>query len=48
MTGVTVVLCPQGAVAAAELRGSATGTRRTRRWNAIRSGPLTGRLNFGS
>jgi L-aminopeptidase/D-esterase-like protein len=27
MTGVTVVLCPQGAVAAAELRGSATGTR---------------------
>lgn len=27
MTGVTVVLCPAGAVAAAELRGSATGTR---------------------
>jgi len=27
MTGVTVVLCSQGAVAAAELRGSATGTR---------------------
>ncbi|HEV3460139.1 MAG TPA: P1 family peptidase [Thermoanaerobaculia bacterium] len=27
MTGVTVVLCPQGVVAAAELRGSATGTR---------------------
>ena len=27
MTGVTVVLCPQGAVAAADLRGSATGTR---------------------
>src|ERR1700680_135872 len=27
MTGVTVVLCPEGAVAAAELRGSATGTR---------------------
>jgi L-aminopeptidase/D-esterase-like protein len=27
MTGVTVVLCPDGAVAAAELRGSATGTR---------------------
>lgn len=26
-TGVTVILCPQGAVAAAELRGSATGTR---------------------
>jgi L-aminopeptidase/D-esterase-like protein len=27
MTGVTIVLCPEGAVAAAELRGSATGTR---------------------
>jgi len=27
MTGVTVVLCPDGAVAAAEVRGSATGTR---------------------
>jgi L-aminopeptidase/D-esterase-like protein len=27
MTGVSVVLCPEGAVAAAELRGSATGTR---------------------
>jgi L-aminopeptidase/D-esterase-like protein len=27
MTGVTVVLCPEGAVAAADLRGSATGTR---------------------
>jgi L-aminopeptidase/D-esterase-like protein len=27
MTGVTVVLCPEGAVGAAELRGSATGTR---------------------
>ncbi|HVT57976.1 MAG TPA: P1 family peptidase [Thermoanaerobaculia bacterium] len=27
MTGVTVVLCPQGAIAAAEVRGSATGTR---------------------
>jgi L-aminopeptidase/D-esterase-like protein len=27
MTGVTVVLCPQGAVAAADVRGSATGTR---------------------
>lgn len=27
MTGVTVVLCPQGATAAAEVRGSATGTR---------------------
>ncbi len=26
-TGVTVVLCPAGALAAAELRGSATGTR---------------------
>ncbi|MCH9648461.1 MAG: P1 family peptidase [Deltaproteobacteria bacterium] len=26
-TGVTVILCPQGAVACAELRGSATGTR---------------------
>jgi len=26
-TGVTVVLCPEGAVAAADLRGSATGTR---------------------
>jgi len=27
MTGVTVVLCPEGATAAAEVRGSATGTR---------------------
>lgn len=27
MTGVTVVLCPEGALAAAEVRGSATGTR---------------------
>jgi len=27
MTGVTVVLCPDGALAAAEVRGSATGTR---------------------
>jgi L-aminopeptidase/D-esterase-like protein len=27
MTGVSVVLCPAGAVAAAEVRGSATGTR---------------------
>ncbi|HYG61586.1 MAG TPA: P1 family peptidase [Thermoanaerobaculia bacterium] len=27
MTGVTVVLCPQGMMAAAEVRGSATGTR---------------------
>jgi L-aminopeptidase/D-esterase-like protein len=27
MTGVTVILCPEGAVAAAEVRGSATGTR---------------------
>ncbi|HXT21950.1 MAG TPA: hypothetical protein VN923_14460, partial [Thermoanaerobaculia bacterium] len=27
MTGVTVVLCPQGAAAAAEVRGSATSTR---------------------
>jgi L-aminopeptidase/D-esterase-like protein len=26
-TGVTVILCPQGALAAAEVRGSATGTR---------------------
>jgi len=26
-TGVTVLLCPQGAVAAAEVRGTATGTR---------------------
>ncbi|HTQ79109.1 MAG TPA: P1 family peptidase, partial [Thermoanaerobaculia bacterium] len=26
-TGVTVLLCPQGVLAAAELRGSATGTR---------------------
>jgi L-aminopeptidase/D-esterase-like protein len=26
-TGVTVVLCPEGALAAAEVRGSATGTR---------------------
>jgi len=26
-TGVTVVLCPQGALAAADVRGSATGTR---------------------
>lgn len=27
MTGITVVLCPAGATAAAEVRGSATGTR---------------------
>jgi L-aminopeptidase/D-esterase-like protein len=27
MTGVTVVLCPEGVVGAAEVRGSATGTR---------------------
>lgn len=27
MTGVTVILCPEGARAAAEVRGSATGTR---------------------
>lgn len=27
LTGVTVILCPDGAVAAAEVRGSATGTR---------------------
>src|SRR5258705_7402350 len=27
MTGVTVVLCPRGVLAAAEVRGSATGTR---------------------
>jgi L-aminopeptidase/D-esterase-like protein len=27
LTGVTVVLCPEGATAAAEVRGSATGTR---------------------
>lgn len=27
LTGVTVILCPEGVVAAAELRGSATGTR---------------------
>jgi L-aminopeptidase/D-esterase-like protein len=27
MTGVTVILCPEGMVAAAEVRGSATGTR---------------------
>lgn len=27
MTGVTVILCPQGATAAADVRGSATGTR---------------------
>ena len=27
MTGVTVVLCPEGMLAAAEVRGSATGTR---------------------
>jgi L-aminopeptidase/D-esterase-like protein len=27
LTGVTVVLCPEGALAAAEVRGSATGTR---------------------
>ena len=27
MTGATVILCPEGAVAAAEVRGSATGTR---------------------
>ncbi len=27
LTGVTVVLCPEGALASAEVRGSATGTR---------------------
>lgn len=27
MTGVTVILCPEGALGAAEVRGSATGTR---------------------
>ena len=27
LTGVTVILCPQGATAAAEVRGTATGTR---------------------
>jgi L-aminopeptidase/D-esterase-like protein len=27
MTGLTVILCPEGALAAAEVRGSATGTR---------------------
>jgi L-aminopeptidase/D-esterase-like protein len=27
MTGVTVILCPEGVLAAAEVRGSATGTR---------------------
>ena len=27
MTGVTVILCPQGATAAGEVRGTATGTR---------------------
>ncbi len=27
LTGVTVILCPEGAVGAAELRGTATGTR---------------------
>ena len=27
MTGVTVVLCPEGAIAAADVRGTATGTR---------------------
>jgi L-aminopeptidase/D-esterase-like protein len=27
LTGVTVILCPEGATAAAEVRGSATGTR---------------------
>ncbi len=27
MTGVTVILCPEGATAAAEVRGTATGTR---------------------
>jgi len=27
MTGVTVILCPEGAVGAADVRGSATGTR---------------------
>ena len=27
MTGVTVILCPEGASAAAEVRGTATGTR---------------------
>ncbi|HEX2222581.1 MAG TPA: hypothetical protein VHN15_00090, partial [Thermoanaerobaculia bacterium] len=27
MTGATVILCPEGVLAAAEVRGSATGTR---------------------
>jgi len=27
MTGITVILCPEGMIAAAEVRGSATGTR---------------------
>src|SRR5262245_11976877 len=27
MTGVSVILCPEGAIAAAEVRGTATGTR---------------------
>ena len=27
MTGVSVVLCPEGAIAAAEVRGTATGSR---------------------
>ncbi|MFP5285233.1 MAG: peptidase S58 family protein, partial [Thermoanaerobaculia bacterium] len=27
LTGVTVILCPEGVTAAAEVRGSATGTR---------------------
>ncbi|HXU46687.1 MAG TPA: P1 family peptidase [Thermoanaerobaculia bacterium] len=27
MTGITVILCPEGAIAAADVRGSATGTR---------------------
>ena len=27
MTGVTVILCPQGATAAADVRGTGTGTR---------------------
>ena len=27
MTGVTVILCPEGATAAADVRGTATGTR---------------------
>ena len=27
MTGVTVILCPEGAIAAADVRGTATGTR---------------------